>query len=433
MAESTLAEQTLLKSYLRLHPHDAAGALEKASFDEIVTFLQEIPDAQRIAFLEELNPEIGAKLLARDEPEKSRKALELLDAARSAVLISRMDEDDQNRLLETVPDGQAKEIRTLMSYPVGSAGQIMDPRVLIFRPGNTIGETEQRLRESGRENVRDIYLVDEKGLLCGAVPIYTLVTAREEESLQAVARLPISVNAIASQEEVAETMERHNLVTMPVVDFEGRILGVIRHRALVNALEREATADMQSMVGASREERALSTVAFAVGKRLPWLQINLLTAFLAASVVGLFEATIAKFTALAVLLPVVAGQSGNTGSQALAVTIRGLALREIGLRHWPRVCMKEALVGAINGFAVALVTSLGVYLWSRSFGLSLVIGIAMVLSMSIAGVTGAIIPIALSGLGQDPAQSSSIVLTTVTDVTGFLSFLGLATLMSGLL
>jgi magnesium transporter len=177
----------------------------------------------------------------------------------------------------------------------------------------------------------------------------------------------------------------------------------------------------------------LSPPQFAVKKRLPWLQINLATAFLAAAVVGLFESTIAQFTALAVLLPVVAGQSGNAGAQALAVTMRGLALREISTRHWFRVLFKEARVGVINGLAIALTTGLGVLVWSRSTGLALVICIAMVLSMVIAGIAGSVIPIALTRLGQDPAQSSTIILTTVTDVAGFMSFLGIATLLATLL
>jgi magnesium transporter len=166
---------------------------------------------------------------------------------------------------------------------------------------------------------------------------------------------------------------------------------------------------------------------------LPWLEINLLTAFAAASVVGAFEGTIAKYTALAVLLPVVAGQSGNAGMQALAVTMRGLALREIRPRHWPRLIVKEAGVGIINGIAVALTTMLGVFFWSHSYGLVLVIGVAMVMSMVIAGLSGALVPVVLKALRQDPATSSSIVLTTFTDCGGFLSFLGLATLLSSLL
>jgi magnesium transporter len=158
-----------------------------------------------------------------------------------------------------------------------------------------------------------------------------------------------------------------------------------------------------------------------------------LTAFLAAAVVGLFESTIAKFTALAVLLPVVAGQSGNAGAQALAVTMRGLVLREISIRHWPRVVGKEAVVGLVNGVAVAATTALGVYIWSRSVGLVLVCAIAMVISMLAAGLAGALTPVLLRRFGQDPATSSSIILTTVTDVVGFFSFLGTATLLSGML
>jgi magnesium transporter len=187
------------------------------------------------------------------------------------------------------------------------------------------------------------------------------------------------------------------------------------------------------MVGASKEERALSKTTFAVRKRLPWLQINLATAFLAAAVVGIFEHTIAQFTALAVLLPVVAGQSGNTGAQALAVTMRGLALREIRLHHWLRISFKEINVAAINGVAVALTTAAGVYIWSQSVGLALVIMLSMVISMIAAGLSGAIIPMILTALGQDPAQSSSIILTTVTDVVGFFSFLGIAAMLASML
>ena len=203
-----------------------------------------------------------------------------------------------------------------------------------------------------------------------------------------------------------------------------------KHICIVTAAQNEVAENVQAMFGAGKDERALSKVTFAIRKRLPWLEINLVTAFLAAAVVGLFEETIAKMTALAVFLPVVAGQSGNTGSQALAVTIRGLALREIRVRHWLQITRKEVAVGFINGVAVALTTSLAVYVWMHSFGLALVIGIAMVFSMVIAGLSGAVIPVVLKAFGQDPAQSSSIILTTVTDVVGFMSFLGLATVFS---
>jgi len=227
--------------------------------------------------------------------------------------------------------------------------------------------------------------------------------------------------------------ETRKVPSLPVVDADLRMLGVIRHATLVEAAQEEASVDLQTMVGASRDEHALSPSLFAVRRRLPWLQVNLLTAFLAASVVGLFEDTIARFTALAVLLPVVAGQSGNTGAQALAVTMRGLALREVRARHWMRVAVKETSAAAMNGLAVAATTCVGVWWWSGSPGLVLVIGLSMLLSMTLAGLSGALIPMALTAARQDPAQASSIILTTVTDVVGFLSFLGIATALAGLL
>jgi magnesium transporter len=187
------------------------------------------------------------------------------------------------------------------------------------------------------------------------------------------------------------------------------------------------------MVGVSREEQALSGPWLAVRTRLPWLHINLLTAFAASAVVGMFESTIARFTALAVLMPVVAGQSGNTGAQAMAVTIRGLALREIRAFHWWRVARKELAVGLINGVVIALVTAGGVWVWSGTPGLAAVIGLSMVTSMCIAAVAGASVPILLAALKRDPATASSIILTTITDIVGFSSFLGLATALSALL
>jgi magnesium transporter len=241
------------------------------------------------------------------------------------------------------------------------------------------------------------------------------------------------VLAVAPRDEVVEILDRYRLTDLPVVDTDERLIGVVRYRNLVAAAEDEATVAMQTMVGVSKDERALSKVSFAVRKRLPWLHINLLTAFLAAAVVGLFENTIAQYTALAVLLPVVAGQSGNTGAQALAVTMRGLALREIRARQWPRIVFKEMSAGFWNGIAIAITTSLGVWVWSQSFGLAIVIAVSMVLSMVIAGISGAAIPLILTAIKQDPAQSSSIVLTTVTDIAGFFSFLGIATVFAAML
>jgi len=241
------------------------------------------------------------------------------------------------------------------------------------------------------------------------------------------------VRDLDPREDVVAVLQQHPITELPVVNHDGRFVGVIRQAALMSAVEEETSLDIQTMVGASPDEKALSRPWFAVKKRLPWLQINLLTAFLAAAVVGMFESTIAKFTELALLLPVVAGQSGNAVAQALAVTMRGLVLREISLRHWPAMVWKECATGLVKGVAVALTCGIGVYFWSGSLGLVYIIAIAMVVSMVAAGLAGALVPILLRRFGQDPATASSIILTTVTDVVGFFSFLGIATVFAGML
>ncbi|UCH90440.1 MAG: magnesium transporter, partial [Nitrospirota bacterium] len=285
-----------------------------------------------------------------------------------------------------------------------------------------------------QKDVHDMYVIDRNQKLVGNFSIRDLLLVDPEEKLQAVMSRDLpTIHPLESREEIVELFKERHFFTIPVVDLDDRLLGVIRNEDIIKASQEDATADLQTMVGANKDERALSPVWFSVRKRLPWLQLNLVTAFLAAFVVGMFEGTIAKFTALAVLLPVVAGQSGNTGAQSLAVVIRGLALRDIRPSQWLRVSGKEVYVAFLNGLAVSAMACLAVALWSQSLGLTLIIGLSMVISMVIAGLSGAIIPIGLKAMKQDPAQSSSIVLTTVTDVVGFFSFLGLATLLSGLL
>jgi magnesium transporter len=354
------------------------------------------------------------------------------DPAVATALLHRLPGDlDPRALLESLPTSRRRELETYLSYPEDSAGSMMDPTAPVFRDDARAGDVAASLRESRRYGHEVVMVTDQAGRLRGTLPTIEALLAPPDARLTSLAIRPAPhLEAFASRDDVVDALEHRRLAAMPVVDLDGRPLGALTQRALARVAEQDVAADMQTMVGASRDERALSSVTFAVRKRLPWLQINLVTAFLAAAVVGLFEDTIARFTALAVLLPVVAGQSGNTGAQALAVTMRGLTLHEIGLRHWLAVAAKESTVGFVNGLAVAVPTMAGVYLWSASPGLALVIGVAMVMSMTIAGVAGAGVPMILRAGGQDPAQSSSIVLTTVTDVAGFFSFLGLAALFS---
>ncbi|MDX1453507.1 MAG: magnesium transporter, partial [Oleiphilaceae bacterium] len=268
----------------------------------------------------------------------------------------------------------------------------------------------------------------------GSIELAQLVLADNRMRLSKLAQpIRVATSALDPKDEVVEMFEHQRLTALPVLDANNRVIGVIRNEDIFQDTKEELTSDMASMVGASKDEKALSSSWFAVKKRMPWLQINLLTAFLAAAVVGAFEDLIAQFTALAILLPVAAGQSGNAGAQALAVTMRGLTLREITTRHWLQVFRKESAVGFMNGIAVAITCAIGVWWWSGSSGLALVMILAMISSLTIACGAGALVPVALKKLGLDPAQSSSIVLTTITDIAGFMSFLGIALLLSGML
>ncbi len=424
------AEQAMTRVMIADYPDESARLLESAADAESAELLAREPADIRVAVIRRLTPDRAARVLAALPPDAIRQTVASLNPNWVSSLLTRLDPEEREHCLAALDPAGAQELRDLASYQPDTAGALMDPRVTTFRPDTAVRDVTRRLRRFRDRRINEIFLVDSEGRLAGSLALQTIVLADPGSRLETLVReAPVSVQAVASREEVIQTFESHRLGSLPVVDFDGRLIGVLRQRELIKVAQEKATASAVTMVGASEQERALSSPLFAVRKRLPWLQINLLTAFLAASVVALFEDTIASVTALAVLLPVVAGQSGNTGAQALAVTMRGLALREVRTRHWFQVATKEVLAGAGNGVAVAATTSLAVYFWSDSVGLAAVIGISMVLSMTLAGLSGAAIPMILTALRQDPAQSSSIILTTVTDVVGFFSFLGIATLL----
>jgi magnesium transporter len=433
-AEATAAIDALNRRFLTDYPREAARHLEELPTAKAAEVLAQQPAHVIVPVWQHFSQDTEERLLAAVSDKLRSTLLSELEPAPSATLLNRINPEIRAQYMAPLNPEIAKELDELMHYPPNTAGQLMDPRVMAFRADMGAREALTRLRRSKARALREIYVTDEEGRLNGRVEMQDLALAEPNQRLADISRPIVSaVQNLTPREEVVEILEQYKLPVLPVIDVNGRLVGVIHQAGLLTAMQEETSLDIQTMVGVSKDERALSKVPFAVIKRLPWLQINLLTAFLAASVVGLFEGTIAKFTALAVLMPVVAGQSGNAGAQALAVTMRGLALREIGARHWVRVVLKEVNVGLLNGLAIAITTGVAVFFWSHSFGLSLVIGISMVLSMIAAGFSGAIIPIALTRMGQDPAQSSSIVLTTVTDVVGFLSFLGIATLMAQML
>ena len=433
-AETRTAARALTASYLHDHPAEAARTLEHLRPEAAAAALAGHSVHHLRPVWERLSAFAGERLLHRLPADEARALLAELEPTVASALLAQMAPAERERWLAALDPAIAQEQRELLAYPPDCAGRLMVPRLGFFRGDMTAAEASARLRELGVYDAHSLFLVDDDRVPCGRVTVQALATARLDSRLADLAEPPgPTVDALSPRDELVERLGHSRFTDLPVVDAAGRLIGSVPEAALLTAVQVDAATDIQAMVGASRDERALSGSWFAVRKRLPWLQINLLTAFLAAAVVGLFEHTIAQYTALAVLLPVVAGQSGNAGAQALAVTMRGLALREITPRHAFSLVLKEARVGAVNGVAVAATTALGVYLWSSSWGLALVIATSMVLSMVVAGLAGAMVPIVLRRLGQDPATASSIILTTVTDVAGFFSFLGIATLFAVLL
>ncbi|MGD8935073.1 MAG: magnesium transporter [Thiogranum sp.] len=426
--------RALADTFIDNFPQEATEVLEAAPVEEIAQLLR-MQTAERGAhILARISTALASSVLKQLKADQASRILAAMDPIGAALLLRSLDQQTHNAILAKLDPQLAMELDELMSYPEGTAGRLMQPRAPSMPAQRTARQALARLRRFASRDAAVLVVTDDVGKLVGLANLADVVRADPATQLANIVQAaPVRVDALTTREEIIDLFSRYRLQVLPVVDLDNRLLGVIHQSSVIQAAQEEAAADMQAMVGASRDERALSSPVFAMRKRLPWLNINLVTAFLAAAVVGLFENTIAQFTALAVLLPVVAGQSGNTGAQALAVIMRGLALREIRVRNWQRVIVKEVLAGVLNGTAIAIVTGLGVLVWSRSAGLALVIAVAMVISMALAGLAGAAIPLILTRLRQDPAQSASIILTTVTDVVGFFSFLGLATLLSQLL
>lgn len=372
--------------------------------------------------------EIAQKCI-QDKTFDLEKICEKNDPAIFLNILTAMDAKSREDILSSLSESLKEEFRSLLDYPKNTAGALMSTKIISIDSKSTVQNAISKIRRLKHQVGSNIYIVDPDKKLVGRLRLQDLLLAEETVLVDSISeKYPMSVSDLTPKEDIVELVEKNRLTSIPVLNSEDILLGVIHYKDLLSLIQEDAIQDMQKMVGASSEEKVLSSPLLAVKKRIPWLSINLITTFIAAFVVGVFEDTIAKVTALAVLLPVVAGQSGNTGAQAQAITMRGLALREVRIRHKWQIIAKELRVGSMNGLIIGLLCGVSVYIWNQSFALSLVISVSMVLAMVSASLAGAGIPLILSALKQDPAQSSSIILTTVTDIVGFLSFLGLATM-----
>jgi magnesium transporter len=421
---------SLVQSFIETHPEGAAHALEALEPGEAAHVLALLPAKVVGPVVERLTPYGAGAIFELLTGEQMQPLLAEMTLRQAALVLQHFEDEKRESALGQLPAAHAATLRELLRFSAETAGGIMEPQVTSIAVDLTAHEAIQVLRRAPRQTLYYLYVTDRDGKLVGILQMRDLLLAQPSDPVSAlISHTLFTIPASMDREEVTTLMRQQRFLAVPVVDEDGRLLGVVRYDRALDTAQQEAFEDLQKLVGAGGDERALSPVSVVVRKRLPWLYVNLLTAFLASSVVGMFESTLAAMTALAVLLPIVSGQGGNSGSQTLAVMIRGLALREILPGSARRVLLKELFAAILNGVAIAVVTSAAVYLWSRNLGVSTVIGLAMVVNMALAGLAGASIPLALRRLGRDPAQSSSIFLTTVTDTVGFASFLGLAKLL----
>ncbi|CCE05433.1 putative magnesium transporter MgtE-like (divalent cation transporter Mg2+/Ni2+/Co2+) [Bradyrhizobium sp. STM 3843] len=406
-----------------LAPEDRVRLVELTSTDFDFSALNEVDDAVREEILEELAPATVAEGVRELE---SDDAVELLEG---------LDQEDQEQILDRLPPSERDVLERSLEYPEGSAGRRMQSEFIAVPLEWTVGQAIDYMRETPDlpDRFYEIYAVDGSQHWQGAVSLDALLRARRPVKLPELIHEDRRRVAVTDElAEVARLFGKYNLVAAPVVDADNRLVGVITVDDVVDVIEEEADEDFKALGGVSSDEQLSDSVWTIAKGRFNWLLINLATAFLASSVLGLFEGQLEKMVALAVLAPIVASQGGNAATQTMTVAVRALATRELGSNNAFRVVMREALVGLVNGLAFALITGVAAVAWFKIPGLGIVIGLAIISNLVAGALGGILIPMVLDRVKADPAVASGTFVTTVTDVVGFFAFLGIATAWFGL-
>jgi magnesium transporter len=428
-----------------LERDDLAGAmalLESLQPADKADLVEGLTDADQVALLSQMLPADSADVLEEMEDEDAAAVAELLHVADLAGILNEMEADEAADVLgDLSPERAAEALREmeepegiipLLQYPDDTAGGLMTPAVVTLRRDWRVQEALDELRRVGprADSTYYLFVTDRAGILQGVVGLRSLVAAFPETTIEAVMDTNVvSVPVTADQEDCARTLSRYGLLALPVVDELGRLVGVITADDLIEVAEDEATEDMYRMVGISGEERVLGPLRSAVLKRLPWLAINMVTLFIAITVVNAFEWVIAGMVALATFLPLVSGEGGNAGSQTTTVIVRGMALGEVDERTGMRALAKELAAALINGAVIGIGTGVAIYIWKGEAVIAVAAGLAMVLNFLVAALAGVLVPLALKLIRVDPALASAAFVTAVTDTLGFLFFLGIATLL----
>ena len=415
-----------LERFGGLHPVDQGEVLDGLPRDIQQSLIADLDHSVLADILEYLEPEESAELVGGREPADLAQVLDLTDADVAVDLLQHISEDKQQETLEAMID--STEVSELLQYQDDTAGGLMTPDYPVVLETTTTPNALDQLRLLGpdAEDINSVLVVDTEHRLVGSLSVTRLALARANMVVGDIMDREInSVVAATDQEECARVMRRYNLSLLPVVDGEGRLAGVVLAEDLMDVVAEEATEDMFRIASVGGE-RIAGPLTNSLRRRLPWLYINLATAFLAAVMVSLFEDTITKVVALAVFLPVVASQGGIGGTQTVTLVVRSMALGEVPRRLGLRLLARELALGLIHGVALGIVVGFVAYLWKGNFTLGLVLGLAMLGNMLVAGMFGAGMPLLLRHLKMDPAVSSAVFVTTFTDVIGFVLFLGLA-------
>jgi magnesium transporter len=427
------ATANLVNLLHKQHPADLAQVFtDLGDKDRQAAFSLLVERNSKLAMeaLSELGPEKGAALLADRSAEEIARLLQDLPSDDAAAIIDNLPEPLSAAVLELIEKRPGDEVGDLLEYDEQTAGRIMNPKVFALSEDMTAGEAITTLQGSRDvEMVFYLYVVDARRHLVGVVSLRRLLLVPPPTPLKRIMTTDLtSVRTDTDQEEVARLVASYNLLAIPVVDEENKLVGVITVDDVIDVIKDEATEDVYRLAGVAGDDRVFSSAAESLRKRVPWLEVNLVTAFLAASVVALFEGRIKDLPVLAVFMPVVAGMGGNAATQTLTVIVRGIALGELTWANSRKALLKEAAVGIGNGVACGVVGALIVWVWKGDLFLGLILCAAMIINMFVAATAGTVIPLALRAMNVDPALASSVFITTLTDVFGFASWLGLGTL-----
>lgn len=423
-------EQELLLLLGDYHASEIAIIFESLPLDSQKKIINLLPIELASEIISEMNPEAHPEELLVDlDPEKRQEIVEELDYDDATDIISQMDKEDQHEILEDLDKEDASNIRNLLNYPEDTAGGLMNTQLIKIdlQMSKKQAIDEIILQSEEIEEFYTIYVVDKSDTLQGIVSLKDIIKSKANVSIADLVNQDfVYVKANVDQEEVADLISQYNLTSIPVVDANMKLLGRVTFDDVIDVLEEESTEDMLKISGVSEDEELSGNWQDAVKSRLPWLILNLGTAFLASSVIRYFEPTLSQIVVLTGYMTIIAGMGGNAATQALAVTVRRITLSDLSDNQAYRTVMKEFTVGLINGGVSGIIVFLFAFLYDGNPLLGLVIFLAMTGNLMIAGLTGAGIPLLLKRVGIDPAIASSIIITTFTDVFGFLILLGLA-------